>query len=196
MHIFRTIFNLSAASYTFNQPYVYRVSIKDNHIAEKRGNGLRKLSVSQLIVHTEGCEGDYNQYRTKHKCSTNDRAVSIMTKKLLDTLTSEGWGPVMPGDLGENITVDGEITFQIGKVYSIGSVLLEITEDIETCNKLQYLPYVGREKRKDFLKALEHRRGWYAKVLSEGVIFPGDKVTEIANHEEGSVNLIAPGDPR
>ena len=161
-----------------DSPYVY-LAVKNVHRTEKRGNGLQKLPVNKLVVHTEGCEGDFNQYRTKHKHSTHDRALSLITKKMLDTLTSEGWGPVMPGDLGENITIDGEITFEIGEIYSIGTVLLEITENIEPCNQLQSLSYIGKEKRGDFLKTLKQRRGWYAKVLTEGVIFPGDKVIQI-----------------
>jgi len=173
MYILKTILGLS------DEPYVYQVAVKNAHLTEKRSNGLQKLPVNQLVVHTEGCLGDFNQYRTKHKLSTPDRALSLITKQMLDTLTSEGWGPIMPGDLGENITIDGEMTLEIGERYSIGTVLLEITELIEPCNQLQSLSYIGKEKRAAFLKTLKNRRGWYAKVLTEGIIIPGDKVIQI-----------------
>ena len=159
-----------------NQPRVYQIAVKDSHKTEKRGHGLGKISVERLVVNVTGCEGDFNKYRTDHKDSTNDRAVSIMTKQLLTDLTNEGWGHIMPGDLGENITTDGRITFEIGGIYSVGSVLLQITENIEPCNKLIYLPYIKKERKNDFLKTLKGRRGWYAKVLNEGIIFPGDKI--------------------
>ncbi len=152
-----------------SESYVYQVAVKNT------ANSPQKVSTPKLNVHIEGCEGDFNEYRTKHKHSTNDRALSLITNQLLDTFADEGW-PVLPGDLGENITVAGDITFEIGQVYSIGTVILQITEDIEPCNKLLYLPYVGRDKKSMFIKMLKGRRGWYAKVLSEGVVVPGDKV--------------------
>ena len=161
------------------EPYIYHLAIKDSHKTAKQKIGLQKNRVDQLNVNIEGCEGDYNEYRTRHKQSTNDRAVSIITKQILHDLTTEGWGPVMPGDLGENITLGGEITIEIGQRYSIGTVVLEITEEIEPCNKLQFLPYVGREKRVNFIQTLKKRRGYYAKVLLEGYIVPGDKVVQI-----------------
>lgn len=156
-------------------PCVHQVAIKDSHKTNRKDRGPQKVKITKLNVRTEGCEGDYNDYRTKHKRSTNDRAVSIMTIKLLEILNEEGW-PIMPGDLGENITVAGDITFEIGKIYSIGAVKIQITEDIEPCNKLMFLPYVGRDKKVEFLNMLKGRRGWYAKVLTEGIIVPGDKV--------------------
>lgn len=157
--------------------HVHRLSVKDSHRTEKRGHGLQKSAVDRLVVRVTGCEGDYNQFRTSHKQSTPDRAVSLITTSILDELTHEGWGPVLPGDLGENITVTGDILFEPGQIVSIGpDAVLEIAELIVPCNKLMFLPYVGRERKAAFLKTLQGRRGWYARVLSEGTIHPGDKV--------------------
>jgi len=158
-----------------NEPYVYQVSVKNTHKTNNKDRRPHKISTNILNVCTEGCVGDYNDYRTKHKKSTNDRAVSIMTKQLLDAFNDEGW-PVLAADLGENITIAGDITFEIDEIYSIGTVMLQITEDIQPCNKLMFLPYVGKENKVDFLNMLKGRRGWYAKVLTEGVIVSGDKV--------------------
>lgn len=165
-----------------NEPYVYQVAVKDTHKTQKKDCGLPKKSVTELNVYTHGCEGDFNKYRTTHKKSTNDRALSIMTTQLLETFANEGW-PVLPGDLGENITIAGDITFEIGQIYSIGTVVLQITENIEPCNNLVYLPYVGRNKKTLFIEMLKGRRGWYAKVLTEGVIMPNDEVILIPSNE-------------
>ena len=86
-----------------------------------------------------------------------------MTVQLLADFRADGW-PVMPGDLGENITIAGNLTFEIGDIYSIGTATIQITEDIQPCNKLMFLPYVGRDKKSAFLNMLKGRRGWYAKA--------------------------------
>lgn len=83
-----------------NEPYVYQVAVKDIHKTDKRPCGLPKIPTLKLNISIEGCEGDFNEYRTKHKHSTNDRAVSLITNQLLDCFADEGW-PVLPGDLGE-----------------------------------------------------------------------------------------------
>lgn len=156
--------------------HVQGLSVKDSHRTEKRGHGLQKLAVKRLVVRFSGCDGDFNQFRTSHKRSTDDRAVSIMTTAILDQLSAEGWGPVLPGDLGENITVSGDTSFETGNVISVGSVVLEITEFIVPCNKLMFLPYVGRERKCEFIKTLQGRRGWYARVLKEGTVELNDPV--------------------
>ena len=86
----------------------------------------------------------------------------------------------MAGDRGENITVSGNIIFVVGETYSIGTTVLQITEDIQPCNKLMFLDYVGRENKVEFINMLKGRRGWYAKVLTEGSIVSGDKVKLIS----------------
>eukprot|EP01126_Amoeba_proteus_P041111 TRINITY_DN4412_c0_g1_i1.p1 TRINITY_DN4412_c0_g1~~TRINITY_DN4412_c0_g1_i1.p1 ORF type:complete len:173 (-),score=25.37 TRINITY_DN4412_c0_g1_i1:197-715(-) len=161
------------------EPYVFQVAVKDSHKETKRACGLPKQSVRELVVGTSGAEGDYNRYRTTHKSSTNNRALSLITLDILNDLTKEGWGPVLPGDLGENITVAGNIRFAIEQKYRMGTVVLQITEEIQPCNNLMNLPYVGRERKNAFLSALKRRRGWYAKVHETGVILPGDVVEQL-----------------
>ena len=156
-------------------PYVYQVTVKNAHRTDRKVNGPQKIPTKALNVKTEGCDGDYNDYHTKHKKSTNCRAISLITTHLLDTFNDEGW-PVLPGDLGENITVGGYIEFEIDAMYQIGTTVIQITELIDPCNKLLFLPYVGRENKTAFNNMLKGRRGWYDKVLIEGIVVPNDKV--------------------
>lgn len=103
-----------------------------------------------------------------------------MTMDNLTKLNQEGW-PVQPGDLGENITVD-ETTynrFSVGMTFQIGNALLQISKPIVPCITLGKLPYVGMQKRREFVKTLQNRRGWYARVLTEGNVKIGDQVKEL-----------------
>ena len=162
-----------------NEPYVFQLATKNAHKTNNKIKSPQKNLVTSINVYYNGCQGDYNDYRTKHKKATNDRAVSIMTTQLIESFNNEGW-PIVAGDLGENITVSGNIIFVVGETYSIGTTVLQITEDIQPCNKLMFLDYVGRENKVEFINMLKGRRGWYAKVLTEGSIVSGDKVKLIS----------------
>ncbi len=108
----------------------------------------------------------------------------------------------MSGDLGENILVDGVdySFFRIGERYSFSSnavstneVIVEITEPMEPCANLCKLPYINDPSLASpkervarcqyFIEALAQRqglRGWYAKVVSGGLIKVGDSVSPTA----------------
>lgn len=103
-----------------------------------------------------------------------------MTMDNLAKLNEEGW-PVKPGDIGENITLDATTydRFSIGMKFLIGDAELQISKPITPCITLGKLPYVGMQKRRQFVKTLQNRRGWYARVLKEGTVRIGDEVKEI-----------------
>jgi hypothetical protein len=164
---------------------VIRLAVK----AKSKGKhepGLPKPEFSQIYTHITGCEGiqegnkikDYNHYRTTRKKSTNDRSVSIMTVEIIKALNEEDW-PIKEGDLGENIVVEG-IDIQVGQKFRLGEAEICITEDNKPCNQLQNLPYVGKERKKEFLNTLKGRRGWFARVDKEGIIKKGDKIESIS----------------
>jgi MOSC domain-containing protein YiiM len=85
----------------------------------------RKDECSTLCVQFEGCHGDYNHYRTVALQSTQDRAVSLLTCDVLESLRATyPNAAILEGDLGENILVDG-VTFpffQVGHRYCIDSL--------------------------------------------------------------------------
>lgn len=164
----------------------------------------KKESRSDIILKSEGVEGDYNHYRTTALSSTPDRAVSILTTDIVKMLKEAGWPKVGEGDLGENIYVDGiEYTFfEIGKRYKFSSsvsgnekkiqqddVIVEITERIEPCGNLCRLNYINDESLppqerfencKKFLLWLDEKdglRGWYAKIIEGGRVKIGDSVS-------------------
>ena len=98
-------------------------------------------------------------------------AVLVYPIETIHELNDEGW-PIMPGDMGENFTISGipHSHFSPNQQYQIGESLIEISFECDPCQNLSVLPYVGKTKINEFIKTLMHRRGWYARVLKEGLI--------------------------
>ncbi len=86
-----------------------------------------------------------------------------------------------PGEIGENITTQGVPYdfFEIGGRYRVGDVEIEITEPCKPCSNLRLMPYVGDEKITEFMKTMLRRRGWYAKVITEGKVTQGDSIERL-----------------
>jgi MOSC domain-containing protein YiiM len=134
-------------STTLSIDFVVRVhAISFNHHQQKTGNVVRlavrkyhpqhskpssreyttrKDECSTLSIQKEGCYGDYNHYRTMASQSTPNRAVSLLTCDVLESLRATyPNAAILDGDLGENILVDG-VTFQffqVGQRYCIESM--------------------------------------------------------------------------
>ena len=144
-------------------------------------HGLPKKPVDSAFVSLAGVRGDYNVYRHEERKDDPDQALLVMPIEMIKELNSEGW-PIMPGDLGENFTTIGipYSAFAPGKVFSIGDVRFQVSKACDPCDNLWLLPFVGRAKGPQFLKVMLHRRGWYARVLHEGTVKPGDRIAEAA----------------
>lgn len=175
---------------------------KDASKPSSRVYTTKKSEFPVISVSKSGVAGDYNHYRTTVLSSTEDRAVSILTYDVIRSLQNEGKFTVQPGDLGENILVDGLSFgfFQLGKRYRFGArtdngegLIVQITEPIVPCANLCKLPYINDDKLKpkdriercnDFLERLGRNdglRGWYAKVVNEGgPVHIGDEVRLIS----------------
>ncbi|HXW66539.1 MAG TPA: MOSC domain-containing protein [Thermoplasmata archaeon] len=139
--------------------------------------GLPKRPVPEARFTAAGVEGDFNVYR--HEVSHDDPAMAILIVPLetLQQLGREGW-PVRPGDLGENVT-SAEIPYDAigpGDVFRIGGAVVEISKPCTPCDNLFQLPYVGERRGPEFLRVMLDRRGWYARVLEEGVVRVRDPI--------------------
>jgi MOSC domain-containing protein YiiM len=77
-----------------------------------------------------------------------------------------------PGGFGENFTIEGldEWSVCIGDVYSVGDVIVQVSQPRGPCYKIGY-----RWRRADLLERVEHsgRHGWYMRVLQEGTVEAG-----------------------
>src|SRR3990167_1470362 len=119
------------------QARVYQLNVKKETLEER---GIPKGAIETLKITKEGCEGDYNRYRTEKKQSDPHKAVMILTKEIIEELNKEGW-PIEPGDLGENITLEGipYEDLQPKTQIKIDKVLLEITQACTPCTNLRVL---------------------------------------------------------
>jgi len=145
---------------------------------------------------------DHNEYRTQghqgnFEPGTRDRAVSIVTASVYDELRAILPGAKIAfGDLGENFLVEGPshdgLDLVVGTRLRIGAnVELELTEANKPCFRLKYLRW-GSIAEKKFGeqwwkntdlplagKQCTGGRGWLAKVIVEGDVFPGDAVNVV-----------------
>jgi len=154
-----------------------QINVKPNTANE---HGIPKTSVISAILSKSGLEGDYNNYRTIKKSRNPDMAVLLYPIETIKELNKEGW-PIKPGDLGENFTITGipHSHFLPNQQYQIGESLIEISFECDPCQNLSVLSYVGKTKINEFIKTLMHRRGWYARVLKEGLIVQNCIVKQI-----------------
>ncbi|MBB6145298.1 MOSC domain-containing protein YiiM [Silvibacterium bohemicum] len=137
---------------------------------------------TNVSVYRLGLEGDVQADRTVHGGA--DKAVYFYPHEHY-----AGWevllgsGPLPAGSFGENITTNGltEEDVCIGDVLRIGSALLQVTQPRSPCYKLQI-----KFQRPDIV-ALFVRRGlpgWYASVLREGSLGPGDVIEVVSRAPE------------
>jgi MOSC domain-containing protein YiiM len=140
-------------------------------------HGLPKIPVPSARFTVRGVDGDFNRFRHEEKHDDPAMAVLIMPLEMIEELGREGW-PVRPGDLGENVTSEGIAydAFAPGRRFWIGDAHVEISKPCTPCDNLYLLPYVGPERGPDFLRTTLGRRGWYARVLREGTVRPGDPI--------------------
>jgi len=196
-------------------PVVARVATKSfdpkSSKPSSREYTTRKGELSEVHVSVNGCEGDYNHYRTLALKNTKDRAVSLLTDDVLIALRSQYTKyDIQDGDLGENIYIAGTTFeyFKIGERYefisaesdddttrtsSPNNVILEITEHMTPCANLCKLPYINQDSLEpkdriarckeflDFLDRYDGYRGWYAKVVQQGIIRTGSTVRRISS---------------
>ena len=156
----------------------------------------RKNELPLIHITPAGVTGDHNHYRTTVLKSTPDRALSILTTDVMQTLKSNQlYSEIQNGDLGENILIEGlpYHYFKLGGRYELGNKLIvEITERIEPCANLCKLHFINKaslapkeriQRCIQFLKSMDDidgQRGWYAKIIGDGgVVKIGDEVKSI-----------------
>lgn len=161
---------------------VVRCAAKHQNRSRATGWTTSKPEVGGFAVTQAGAVGDYNHYRATVLKGTPDRALSILTTSVLQSLTREGW-PVQRGDLGENVFVDqiDYSAFAVGRTFAFGSAVVQVTEAIAPCSYLCTLAYLtNKAKCVQFIRTLQGRRGWYARVLVTGSVHTGDPVKRLS----------------
>lgn len=147
---------------------------------------LPKRSEEEIKILFGGAVGDFNFFRLngyRKLCEKRNvsydpenRAILVMSLDVLAKLNEEGWH-VLPGDVGENITLEGinYSSFGRGELFRAGNAVLECAYQATPCKKLAQLPYVGEDRVAKFMSAMANRRGWYMRVVQEGTVRVGDE---------------------
>src|SRR5690348_2002274 len=143
--------------------------------------GVPKVAVPQASVGPLGLDGDSHAHPQIH--GGPEKAVLIITLEGIDELIARGYA-LFAGALGENLTVRGldRRDFRIGQQFRAGSAMLEITKPRGPCATLDvYGTQLKREiKATDPSNAAWGLSGFYARVLSPGIVRPEDIIEVVA----------------
>jgi MOSC domain-containing protein YiiM len=144
------------------------------HSINVSNGGVPKLPVPEAMITIDGLEGDRQRNRRFH--GGPSRAVCLYSLELIHSLQAEGH-PVVPGSVGENLTITGlDWSAMVpGAMLQVGDAELEITSYTKPCSQIRN-SFIGNQ-----ITRISQRvnPGWsrvYASVLREGVVRVGDRV--------------------
>ncbi|MEJ7596794.1 MAG: MOSC domain-containing protein [Kofleriaceae bacterium] len=134
--------------------------------------GVPKLPVLEAQVTTLGIAGDRQRWKKFHGGPT--RALCLFSAEVIDALRAEGH-PIWPGVTGENVTIAGVpwTTVGPGRRVTLGEVIAEVTVAAKPCKQIASA-FSDRDWRR--LAEDRGRARWYARVVREGTVRPGDPV--------------------
>ena len=144
------------------------------HAINLSDGGVPKQPRPWAQVRVAGIEGDRQEDRRYH--GGPDRAVCLYSRDLIEALQGEGH-PIVPGAIGENLTLHGLDWTDIRPEVriEIGEVILEVTRAASPCHKI-----AGAFEHGAFTRVSQKLHpGWsryYARVLREGIVTVGDRV--------------------
>lgn len=145
------------------------------HSIQISPGGVPKTPVPSALVDAEGIIGDRHVYKDH---GGPDRALCLYSLELINELHRLGHYRIIPGALGENLTIRGLpwLAIQPGVVLVIGELRITVTGYAVPCKKIRPL-FVGGD-----FSPLSNKLnpGWaraYASVSGTGWVRPGDLVT-------------------
>jgi MOSC domain-containing protein YiiM len=141
---------------------VHAVSVSDRKGVVKHNVPQARLLVEHGIAGDAHAEGGIRQ-------------VSLLSLDSINKMVAAG-AKVKPGDFAENLTIEGlEVMYlPVGTRLKVGEVEMEISQIGKTCHK-------GCAIRELVGDCVMPREGVFARVLTEGVVKPGDviEVTDV-----------------
>jgi MOSC domain-containing protein YiiM len=153
--------------------------------------GVPKHRIAATRLLRGGVEGDKQRDLRYH--GGPERAVCLYSLERLRALAEEGH-PVGPGDLGENLTVEGLDWSEVrpGMRYAVGEAVIEIMSETIPCNTLTACFSDGRFTR---ISAKKHPgwSRWYASVLREGLVREGDPMARVEGADAPRHPGLKPG---
>jgi MOSC domain-containing protein YiiM len=144
-------------------------------VSHRKGETKHNVDQARLLVE-HGLEGDAH-------AEGGIRQVSLLAQASIDKMVGAG-ARVKPGDFAENLTVAGleVMNLPVGTLLKVGdAVQLEITQIGKTC-------HAGCAIRELIGDCVMPREGIFARVLSEGLVKPGDGIEVVyvpGGHPDG-----------
>lgn len=139
--------------------------------------GVPKLPVAEQWVGIKGLADD-RHIEPEPSHGGVDRAVCLYSMEAIARLVAEGHN-AFPGAFGENLTLEGIEMDSIGPrdrlAIGDGGLVVEITWNAAPCYKQEHWFSDGKFARISHKTHLADAR-WYARVISEGPVRPGDAV--------------------
>jgi MOSC domain-containing protein YiiM len=145
--------------------------------------GVPKTPAFEARLTGHGVEGDHQNDPLHH--GGPDRAVVLYSLEVIRALQAEGH-PIAPGVIGENLTVSGLDwpTLVPGTVLDVGRARVQVTKYATPCRNIRGAFHDG-----DFMRVFQNDHpGWSrlcARVLTAGVVRPGDAVTIVGRSADG-----------
>jgi MOSC domain-containing protein YiiM len=137
--------------------------------------GVPKFPIHEARITTRGVEGDRQRSPMIH--GGPDRAVCLFSLEVIEALRAEGH-TIGPGSSGDNFTLAGLEwpTLKPGVRLHVGPVKLEVVSYTAPCeHNARWF------KNRDYSRISQKKHpGWsrvYARVLTEGIVRPGDPVS-------------------
>ena len=135
-------------------------------ISENKGERKKPVESVELRIN-HGIVGDAH-------AGDWHRQVSLLAEESIDKMRALGLD-VTAGDFAENITTSGIVlvTLPIGSRLRIGETLLEVTQIGKECHTRCAIFYQAGD-------CVMPKEGIFAKVITGGVIKPGDEIEIVA----------------
>jgi MOSC domain-containing protein YiiM len=149
-------------------------SVAGIYIADSGGEPMRSLAEVRAIAGS-GLEGD--RYATRAGTYSSKpapgREVTLIESEAVQAAEHEYGVRIDPGAARRNIVTSGvALNHLVGKEFRVGEVTLKGIRLCEPCAHLANLTQKGA------LKALIHRGGLRAEIVTEGTIRVGDEIQE------------------
>lgn len=122
----------------------------------------------------QGLEGD--RFRRTDGWSEGDgRQMTLVARESLADIAAETGMVIPAGKSRRNIITDGvHLNELVGRRFALGDV---VCEGVEVCQPCAKMGDVLNEDKAKVVKALVHRSGLRARIVSGGTIHAGDTIT-------------------
>lgn len=142
--------------------------------------GVPKLPVDTAWVGVRGLAGD-GHHEPEPSHGGPDKAVSLYSMESIRRVAADGH-TAFPGAFGENLTLAG---IEMGALapgtrlaVGDGGLVIELVEHAQPCQTIAHW-FVRRRIARISARTHPEDARWYARVLTEGPVRPGDAVRSV-----------------